>query len=141
MFDVSGPVAIITIPSFIKFSKDVTSFLIISIFSMFSKIFVTFSENFSLSTANACPAGTAVSSATFISKLSNILNSSFNKPHAFVCKFDLNELLHTISAKFLFVCALENSSGFISYSFTFIPAFAIWYAASHPAKPPPIIVI
>ena len=39
--------------------------------------------------------------AIFINKESNFLNSSFNKPHAFVNKLDLNELLHTISAKFL----------------------------------------
>jgi len=33
-----------------------------------------------------------------------------NKPHAFVCKLDLNELLHTISAKFLLLCASVNLS-------------------------------
>ena len=76
-----------------------------------------------------------------VNKESNLLNSSFNKPQAFVSKFDLNELLHTISAKFWFECASEYFIGFISYNFTFIPAFAIWYAASHPARPPPIIVI
>ena len=94
--------------------------------SIFSNVFVTFSENFSLSTARACPAGTDVSSAIFISKLPNILSSSFKSPHAFVCKFDLNELLQTTSARFAFVCAGENLHGFISYNFTFIPAFAIW---------------
>ena len=86
---------------------------------------VTNSENLSLSTAKACPAGTQVLSAHFISKESSKRSSSFNSPHAFVCRFDLNELLHTISAKFLFECALENFVGFISYSFTLYPFFAI----------------
>ena len=66
-----------------------------------------FSENFSLSTARACPAGTCVSSAVFINNESKYLSSSFNSPHAFVCKLDLKELLHTISAKFSFECASE----------------------------------
>ena len=56
-------------------------------------------------------------------------------------KLDLNELLHTISAKFSFEWAPENFSGFISYNLTLIPLLAIWYAASEPASPPPIIVI
>ena len=62
-----------------------------------------FLEKTSLSTASACPAGTAVPSAVFISKESNILSSSFSKPQALVCKFDLKELLQTISDKFSFV--------------------------------------
>ena len=107
--DVNGPVAIITIPSSAK------SF----IFS------VTLLEKSALSTAKAWPAGTAVSSAIFISNESNILSSSFNNPQAFVCKFDLKELLHTISAKFSFECAGENFCGFISYNLTLIPFFAI----------------
>ena len=102
-----------------------TSFLMISTFSKLSIFLVTSFANFSLSTANACPAGTAVSSAVFIKSESNSLNSSFRSPHAFVCKFDLNELLHTISAKLLLLCAAENLFGFISYNFTLIPLFAI----------------
>ena len=99
--DVSGPVAIIVIPSSHKSFKcilfPISSFITsISGFLFISS--VTFSENISLSTANACPAGTLVSSAIFINNESNFLNSSFNRPHAFVSKFYLNELLHTISA-------------------------------------------
>ena len=124
--DVNGPVAIITIPSFARFSIFVTSLFITSINGFLLISLVTIFENFSLSTAKACPAGTDVLSAHFIRSESNILNSSFKSPHAFVSKFDLNELLHTISAKFLLECAGENFSGFISYSFTFIPRFAIW---------------
>ena len=86
----------------------------ISTFSKLSNFLVISSENLSLSTANACPAGTATLSAVFIKSESNMRNSSFNNPHAFVCKFDLNELLHTISAKFILLCAGENLSGFIS---------------------------
>ena len=41
-------------------------------------------------------------------------------------RFDLKELLHTISAKFSFVCAGEYLLGFISYNFTFIPSFEIF---------------
>ena len=118
-----------------------TSLRIISTFGILFSFSVTFFEKASLSTANACPAGTAVSSAVFIKSESNILNSSFNKPQAFVCKFDLNELLHTISAKSSLSCANENFFGFISYNFTFIPFLASIYAASEPANPPPIIVI
>ena len=102
-----------------------TSCLTISTFSKLAIFSVIFSANFSLSTAKACPAGTATSSAVFIKSESNIRSSSFNKPQAFVCKFDLKELLHTISAKFLLLCAGENLLGFISYSLTFIPLFAI----------------
>ena len=142
--EVNGPVAIITIPSSaiscssllislsIKTSSILftvcfpTSFLIISIFFIFSNSSVTLLEKTSLSTASACPAGTAVSSAIFIKSESSILNSSFNRPQALVCKFDLNELLHTTSAKFWLLCAGEYFCGFISYSFTFIPLLAIW---------------
>ena len=56
-------------------------------------------ENSSLFTANACPASTLVLSAASITKLSNLLISSFSKPHAFVIAFDFKELLHTSSAK------------------------------------------
>ena len=86
---------------------------------------VTFCEKISLSTARAWPAATLVSSATFIKSESNLLSSSFNNPHAFVKRLDLKELLQTISAKFLLECAGENFSGFISYSFTFIPCLVI----------------
>ena len=114
---------------------------ITSIKGFFSISSVTLLENSSLSTAKAWPAGTLVSSAILINNESNFLSSSFKSPQAFVSKLDLNELLHTISAKFLLECASENLTGFISYNFTFIPLFAIWYAASVPASPPPIIVI
>ena len=97
--------------------------------------------NISLSTANAWPAGTAVLSAILISNESIALNSSFSNPQAFVCRFDLKELLHTISAKFWFACAGEYLFGFISYNLTLIPLLAIWYAASVPANPPPITFI
>ena len=123
--EVRGPVAIITIPSFAKDSISTISLRIISINSFFSNSQVTFLEKLSLSTAKACPAGTLVSSAILINNESNLLNSSFNKPHAFVSKFDLKELLHTISAKFSFECASEYFIGFISYNFTFIPFLAI----------------
>ena len=81
---------------------------------LFSISAVTFCANFSLSTAKACPAGTDVSSAIFINSESKMRNSSFNTPQAFVCRLDLNELLHTISAKSAFECAGENLYGFIS---------------------------
>ena len=68
-------------------------------------LFCYFFENCSLSTASAWPAGTFVSSAIFISSESNFLSSSFSSPHAFVIKFDFKELLHTISAKSLLLCA------------------------------------
>ena len=55
-----------------------------------------------------------VLSAIFINNESKIRNSSFNNPQAFVCKFDLKELLQTISAKFSFECAGEYFTGFIS---------------------------
>ena len=120
--EVSGPVAIITIPFLPSILS--TSFLIISILELLLISSVILLENFSLSTAKACPAGTFVSSATLINNESSFLNSSFNSPQAFVILFDLNELLHTISAKLLLLCAGENFSGFISYSLTFIPLLA-----------------
>ena len=64
------------------------SSLIISILSFFSSSSVTFLEKASLSTASACPAGTDTLSAIFISNESNLLNSSFKSPHAFVILFD-----------------------------------------------------
>ena len=103
-----------------------TSFLIISISFIFSNSSVTRLENCSRSTANACPAGTDTSSAIRIKRESNLLNSSFNSPQAFVCKLDLKELLQTTSAKFWLLCAGEYTVGFISYRFTLIPCFAIW---------------
>ena len=142
--DVSGPVAIIVIASFDRSFIDMSfpiSAVIVSINGLFFICSVTFFENCSLSTASAWPAGTFVSSAIFISSESNFLSSSFSSPHAFVIKFDFKELLHTISAKSLLLCAGVCFCGFISYSFTFIPFFAIWYAASVPAKPPPITFI
>ena len=39
-------------------------------------------------------------------------------------KYKMKELLHTISAKFLFECAGEYFCGFISYNFTLIPLLA-----------------
>ena len=117
------------------------SCLIISTFSMFSKASVTFLENTSLSTAKACPAGTAVSSAILIRREFKLLSSSFKSPQAFVCKLDLKELLQTISAKLLLECAGEKLLGFISYNLTFMPLLAIWYVASEPANPPPTTVI
>ena len=64
-------------------------------------------------------------SAILISNESIALNSSFSNPQAFVCRFDLKELLHTISAKFWFACAGEYLFGFISYNLTLIPLLAI----------------
>ena len=81
--DVRGPVAIIVIVSFIKSSKNIllslilstfiessylltTSLFITSILGWLFIISVTFLANSSLSTAKACPAGTAVSSAILI---------------------------------------------------------------------------
>ena len=79
-------------PSFAKSLIDIfspTSWLTISINLFACILSVIFSANLSLSTANAWPAGTLVSSAVFINKESNLLNSSFNNPQAFVTKFDL----------------------------------------------------
>lgn len=97
--EVSGPVAIIVIASSSSFSKLTTSSFMTSILGFLLISSVTFLANISLSTARACPAGTDVMSAIFISNESILLNSSFKRPHALVCKFDLKELLHTISAK------------------------------------------
>ena len=63
------------------------------------------SENLSLSTANAPPAGTCVASAHLIMIESNILISSFKSPTALVTLFALNELEHTNSPKFSVLCA------------------------------------
>ena len=101
------------------------SLFIIFILFIFFISSVTNSENSFLSTASACPAGTFVLSAHLIRSESSCLSSSFSSPQAFVCKFDLKELLQTISARFLLLCAGEYFSGFISYKFTFIPLFAI----------------
>ena len=73
--------------------------------------------------------------------LDKIIDKHYTHWKQYNNKLDLNELLQTISAKSLLEWAGEYLIGFISYNFTFIPLLAIWYAASHPANPPPIIVI
>ena len=87
--EVNGPVAIIII-LFLGSSWFIYSSLIISILELFSISRVISLENSSLSTASACPAGTATLSAHFINKESNFLSSSFNSQQAFVIRFDLN---------------------------------------------------
>ena len=69
--------------------------------------------------------------ARFLNNITNISMEIVNSKKIILVtkddgsKFDLNELLHTTSAKFLLVCAGENFCGFISYSLTFIPLLAI----------------
>ena len=61
---------------------------------------VTASENFSRSTANACPAGTAVSRAIWISNEPARRISSFSSQGAVFSVSDFSELEHTSSANF-----------------------------------------
>ena len=101
--DVKGPVATITGVSPLGISDNSSSITLI--FGWFLIVIVVISENLSLSTANAPPAGTCVASAHFMIKESSILISSFNKPTAFVILLALNEFEHTNSAKFCVLCA------------------------------------
>ena len=133
--DVRGPVATTVISSFgISFTSSQTT----SMKSFSFMRFVTISENLSLSTAKAPPAGTRHALAHFKSKESKSLISSFRSPAALSILSALKEFEHTSSAKPLLLCAGENFFGFISISRTFIHLEAICHAASHPAKPAPI---
>ena len=53
----------------------------------------------------------------------------------------MKEFEHTSSAKFAFEWAGENLTGFISNSRTLTPRIASCHAASHPARPAPIMFI
>ena len=96
--------------------------------------------NDSLSTANALPAGTALTSAHSISNDPNFRISSFRTPDALSNKFEPNELEQTSSAKKAPVWAPVGVFGRISYNLTLAPLFAACHAASVPAKPPPTTV-
>ena len=54
---------------------------------------------------------------------------------------DFRELLHTSSARPEVLCAAVFLWGLISYRVVLIPNFVIWFAASTPASPAPIMVI
>ena len=111
----------------------------ILIFGCSANARVTLQANWSLSTANAVPAGIRTSSATRMIKECNCRISSFNIPGALRGSFDPKEFEQTISARCSVLCAAVSSLGRISYRVTLAPALAACQAASDPARPPPII--
>ena len=141
VLEVNGPVETIT-GWFLNSSRLLTSSFIILIFGIELIVLLTSFEKLSLSTAKADPAGTLLWSAHFIIKESAIRNSSCKTPTAlYSLSSERKELEQTSSAKYFVWWASVFTFGLISYKSTFISNLEIWYAASHPAKPPPIITI
>src|SRR5271165_1957563 len=100
---------------------------------------VTACENFSRSTASACPAGTAVCAAICISNEPARRISSFSSHGAVFSVSDFSEFEHTNSANCAVWCAGVERTGRISYNSTGTPRRAHCHAASDPASPAPIM--
>ncbi len=95
-------------------------------------------ENSARSTASACPAGTAHSSASRSSTDPARRISCFSSQGAVFSLSDFNEFEHTSSPKSAVWCAGVCRTGRISYNSTSAPCRAAIKAASGPASPPPI---
>ena len=97
--EVSGPVAMSTLPQSSSGSSPISSRAIVT-FGCSSRAFVTASENPTRSTAKAPPAGTWFASADFIISEPAKRISACNTPTAFeVASSERNELEQTSSAK------------------------------------------
>ena len=101
---------------------------------------VTRAPNRSRSTANAPPAGTAVSSAICIRIDPARRISSFSRPTPLVSASPRKELLQTSSAKCSVWWASEGRTGRISCNRTAMPRRASCNASSEPAMPAPTMV-
>ncbi len=121
----------------------VTSSRITRIFGSASIASVMRRENSTRSTASACPAGTAVSSAIFKSAEPARRISCFSNHGAVLTDSLFNEFEQTNSPNSVVWCAGVNSGlpstiARISYRSTSQPRRAAVNAASGPASPPPI---
>src|SRR5947209_17467577 len=134
--EVSGPVATIVSPSssLMRVTSLRRSWIRGSLW-IASRIFA---EKTSRSTAKACPAGTAASSAQRNSAEPARLISCLSSHGAVLGDSDLREFEHTSSPKSPVWCAGVIFTGRISNSSTSTPKRASVSAASHPASPAPI---
>ncbi len=137
--DVSGPVATMTGAAGSHRGIAVTSSRHTVMRGWLAIASVIVCANRSRSTASAAPAGTRLSSAARMTSEPRRRISSFSRPTALSSLSPRNELLHTSSARRSVLCTAVGRTGRISYSVTGTPRDAICQAASHPARPPPMI--
>ncbi len=139
--EVSGPVAMITgPPASAAAGMAVTSSRSTSMSGCAPMAAVTAAANRPRSTASAAPAGTRVASAQRMMIEPRRRISSFSTPTALSSLSPRKLLEQTSSARLSLWCTSVGRTGRISWRRTRTPREAACHAASHPARPPPMMV-